>query len=81
MQGEDVVLSVAADELDRHGQVEQRADGRLGHWPRDDIPSHDDPIDTLTADIREDRLECGKIPVNVVDRRQPHHTTLFGFAS
>ena len=69
-------FAIALDKLDRKIEVQQTHEGFTGHWARNHIaPGHDKVYFCLT-NIPEDSLQCGEVPVNIINCSNSHDQTL-----
>jgi len=65
-------VAIAMDEMQGNIQLEQSPECFAWHRPRYYITSDDYLIYLCSTNLVEDRLECGKIPMNVIDCSRAH---------
>jgi hypothetical protein len=65
-------IAIAVDEPQRHIESQQALNRFHRHRPGHDVAADDDLVGARPADLVEDGLERGKIPVNVVQSCNPH---------
>ncbi len=72
VRADDLAIGIAAHEpgprLERQELIECLAVERASR----DVTADKNEVDALARDIRQHRLKCGKVAVNVVQRRDPH---------
>jgi hypothetical protein len=66
-------VAVSAHEQPARAKVPDSGEGPSRPRAPEDIPANDNNVDTLTLDLHQDRLKRGKVPVDVVQRRDLHH--------
>jgi hypothetical protein len=53
-------------------QLEETLEGLARHRPGKHIAPHDDVVDLCSMQIFQDRFKGGQVPVDVIERRDPH---------
>jgi hypothetical protein len=70
-------LPVAMDELYGNIKAQQALERFPRHRPWNYVPTDDNMVYFRLANVVEDRLQCGEVPVNIIQRRDPLHRHSF----
>src|SRR5262249_49097150 len=67
-----LTVAIALDKLHWNVEPQQTCESFKWHWARKDIAPDHDLVYLCLANILEHRLQCGEVPMNIIERSDPH---------